>query len=139
MPRFSDFITASGAKGTEVAVPCEVPAISITRRQLADELVAAGCSEQVVRNAVVVLSELLMNAMIHGVPDEEDRVCARWWVIDGVVAVSVTDAGGTGLPRLERASLSDAGGRGLLVVDAVSASWTVDTSDGTTVTAIVRD
>lgn len=127
-------------------VPCEVTAITVLRRRFASALMddaPAGLSPgtaRFVHDAVMVLSELAMNALIHGTPDEDGFIQVAWWrTSDAAVTVQVRDQGGQSVPHLEQAEEDAAGGRGLALVAALSREWGVvtDIRGGTVVSATI--
>lgn len=87
----------------------------------------------VVADLQLVVTELVTNAYLHGQPPV--RFCLLHPSDDGVVRVEVTDRG-PGLPRVRRPESTTQHGRGLLLVEACSVRWGVDTGpDGKTVWA----
>jgi len=75
---------------------------------------------QLMEDLLVVTSELLTNAVIHGVGPIELSVST---LAEGV-EVSVSDSGG-GNPRLRPGPASEEGGRGLMLVAALVDDWGV--------------
>lgn len=89
----------------------------------ARELVTAACahlSRDVADVVRVVVSELVANAVLHGLPE----IVLLYEIGHDLVRVEVTD-GHPQPPRQLRASLSALGGRGLLIVNALSRRWGV--------------
>jgi anti-sigma regulatory factor (Ser/Thr protein kinase) len=77
----------------------------------------------------VVVSELVANAVLHGLPE----IVLLYEIGPDLVRVEVTD-GHPQPPRQLRASLSALDGRGLLIVNALSRRWgVVLLDDGKTV------
>jgi anti-sigma regulatory factor (Ser/Thr protein kinase) len=136
---------------TSLLVPHAPTSAALVRRALVDDLQSRDLPEQVVDDAVLVLSELVGNAVRHGsplpgarVPDPAVRV--SWWVAGGAVHLEVCD-GGPGLPgdsgherlgavgRGETAAvdgtadlalgapLAAEGGRGLPIIDLLTSRW----------------
>lgn len=111
------------------------------RVELQYELEAASRAREVVSDACahlprgaadvirVVVSELVSNAVLHGLPE----VVLAYEIGPDLVRVEVSD-GHQRPPRQVRASRSALGGRGLLIVDALSRRWGVTLlDDGKTV------
>jgi len=77
-------------------------------------------------DALVMVSELVTNAVQHGKPD----VTLRFWLRSDRLTVAVTDRGGGTVPRTNRVPGRDQqSGRGLLIVDALAARWGVSRTD----------
>lgn len=123
---------------TTLLVPHDGSSASDVRHALQRELQAHGVPRDVIDDALLVVSELLGNAVRHGAPLGGDTVRATWWVAGGSVHLEVCD-GGPGLPgppgevrlgaRLRAADddgalpLGIETGRGLPIVDLLSARW----------------
>ncbi|MBS41894.1 MAG: hypothetical protein CMH83_01710 [Nocardioides sp.] len=121
---------------TWLTLEVDVDEVGAARRRLIDQLESAGHDVVFVRDAGAVLSELLMNAMIHGVPDDDGHVHAGWrFDRDGSLELEVRDSGGYDVPTPRAAGDADGSGRGLTIVDGTCTSWDVDTTDGTVVRA----
>lgn len=74
---------------------------------------------------LLIVSELVTNAIRHGRPLATDgTVHVDWTVTDRGVGIEVTD-GGDGLPRAATQSDQGEGGRGLALVDALATRWGV--------------
>lgn len=124
---------------TTLLVPHARSSAGEVRRLLTHELRAQQVPQHVVDDALLVVSELLGNAVRHGRPLPGGVVRAGWWVAGGAVHVEVCDGGpglpgdpgevrigarlrdpdGGGLPLWDGAE----GGRGLPIVDLLSARW----------------
>ena len=102
------------------------------------ELTAAGIFDGVVCDAVLVVSELLSNAIRHARPLPGSSLRLAWALTDGAVEIAVTDGGSATRPITAQATVSSLGGRGLDIVDYLARSWGVRTDDsGLTVWAVV--
>jgi serine/threonine-protein kinase RsbW len=98
---------------------------------LAGHDVASG----LVRDAGLVVHELVVNAVRHGAPGPEGTV-ELWCVVEtGSVEVSVVDGGAEGDVEVLAPDDERPTGRGLVMVEGLSRSWSVDRSTGTRVTA----
>jgi len=80
----------------------------------------------VVDNAVLLVSELVGNAVLHGRAMREGGVRVSWSLGSEELLLRVTDGGGGRLPRARQASGTALSGRGLSIVDALSQSWGVE-------------
>jgi anti-sigma regulatory factor (Ser/Thr protein kinase) len=121
-----------------VFLPCAPASVAVARRRLAAELTAAGVFEGVVGDAVLVVSELLSNAIRHARPLPGAKLLLAWALADGAVEVAVSDGGASTRPMTAQATVSSLGGRGLGIVEYLAKSWGVRTDDtGLTVWAVV--
>jgi len=101
----------------------------VARRRLTAELTAAGIFDGVVCDAVLVVSELLSNAIRHARPLPGSKLRLAWALTDGAVEIAVTDGGAATRPMTAQATVSSLGGRGLDIVDYLARSWGVRTDD----------
>jgi anti-sigma regulatory factor (Ser/Thr protein kinase) len=125
------------AAGT-VLLPCAPASVGVARRRLAADLTAAGIFDGAVRDAVLVVSELLSNAIRHARPLPGESVQVAWAVDDDAVEVAVSDGGAPTRPSPGQPSLSSLGGRGLGIVEYLSRRWGVRSDDaGLTVWAVL--
>lgn len=82
-----------------------------------------GLTGDLLDTAALVVSELFTNAVVHA---RGDRVVVGLRTAEGVVRISVEDQGrAADGPQLCRTPRGEHG-RGLLLVDAVSAAWGVE-------------
>jgi anti-sigma regulatory factor (Ser/Thr protein kinase) len=127
------------AAGT-VLLPCTPASVAVARQRLAAELTAAGIFDAVVGDSVLVVSELLSNAIRHARPLPGSKLLLAWELDDGAVEVAVSDGGAATRPMLAQATVSSLGGRGLDIVEYLTRSWGVRTDDtGLTVWAVVAE
>jgi anti-sigma regulatory factor (Ser/Thr protein kinase) len=81
---------------------------------------------EVAGDAAVIVSELVTNALQHGLRDlspVRDQVELIWWRRAGQVICMVTDPGAEPPVMVEQPDPFAEQGRGLHVVDALSATW----------------
>jgi serine/threonine-protein kinase RsbW len=116
-----------------VTVPHEGHGVSLARHAFAKELASAGVSDEVRQDAVLVMSELVSNAVKHGAPLPDGQVRVRWLITDESVHVEITDGGAVTRPNPAVATVFALGGRGLDIVRLISREWGV-TQDGDSVT-----
>lgn len=125
---------------TTLLVPHDGTSAAAARRALSRDLSQHGVPAEVVDDALLVLSELVGNAVRHGSPLPGGDVRVGWWVAGGAVHLEVCD-GGPGIVPGDPGTLRlgarlrdpDAdvlavphpaeGGRGLPLVDLLSARW----------------
>jgi anti-sigma regulatory factor (Ser/Thr protein kinase) len=121
-----------------VLLPCAPASVAVARRRLAADLTAAGIYAGAVGDAVLVVSELLSNAIRHARPLPGANVQVAWAVDGGSVEVAVSDGGALTRPRPTQPTVSSLGGRGLDIVEYLARSWGIRTDDcGLTVWAIL--
>lgn len=81
-----------------------------------------GCS---VDDCVLLLSELVTNAVLHGDDSGDGTIRVEWWRIGEQLQVDVDGPGRPERIRTRRPGPHEEGGRGLLLVDTLADSWTV--------------
>jgi len=113
----------------ELTVPRWAGAPNVARAQARDWCEACNLPERKCDTVVLLLSEIVMNAVMHAdAPREEPvRITAD---MDGVVQVAVTDAGARFPARSDRAR---AGGFGMAIVDGEAERWGIERDGGTRV------
>jgi anti-sigma regulatory factor (Ser/Thr protein kinase) len=105
---------------TSLYLPSTVHAPGLARRFV--EVQAVEFTHDLVENALVLVSELVSNAVRHGAAPIALHVLADVRVL----RIEVHDAGaGVPAPTRPPALETDIGGRGLLIVAAISSSWGV--------------
>jgi anti-sigma regulatory factor (Ser/Thr protein kinase) len=94
-----------------------------------------------VDDCVLVISELVTNAVLYGEAEEEWRVRVEWWRDGASLHVAVHNPGAPA--RVQRRSPGEDSehGRGLWLVDALTDSWQVGPSDfgGAVVSFVMAD
>lgn len=89
-------------------------------------------------DCLLMISELVTNAVTYGEAEEEWRVRVDWWRAGSSLIVRVHNPGTPSGVHLCRASSEDLHGRGLALVDALADHWSVGPSPyGGTVVAFV--
>jgi len=130
----------TGARHLEAAVCVSVPhepiSVRVARHAFAAELAAARVSPRERDDGLLVLSELVSNAIKHAAPLPDGSIAVRWQISDDLLHIEITDGGATTQPEANVAARSALGGRGLDIVRTVSSDWGV-TEDGATVTVTV--
>jgi anti-sigma regulatory factor (Ser/Thr protein kinase) len=134
----------AGAGGKEVRtssvvhLPCAPASVALARRALSDDLRAAGVFDSAVRDAVLVISELLSNAILHAYPLPGERLQVAWAVDGTSVEVAVSDGGSATVPHAGHPSPSSINGRGLSIVEHLCQTWGIRADEiGLTVWAVV--
>lgn len=128
--------------GVAIELASTVGSVPHARHLVAEDLRRAGLAAPVVENALIVVTELVTNAVLHAQPlargGTAPSVSLRWAVVGDTVMIDVTDGGGRQRPRLRRPSSAEDAGRGLSIVDAVTLEWGVRAEPGrVTVHALV--
>ena len=116
-------------------LPFEPATASIARTKLASFLTLNGASPQVIDDALIVLSEMVANAVSHGDPAEDGTIELSWSIAQGLLEISVHDGGQAASLQpidFDEDSLS---GRGLSIIARVADRWWVDMTQGTRVNA----
>jgi anti-sigma regulatory factor (Ser/Thr protein kinase) len=112
--------------------------VALARKALSDELRAAGVFDHAVADAVLVISELLSNAILHAYPLPGERLQVAWDVNASSVEVAVSDGGSPTVPHAGHPAPSSISGRGLRIVEHLCKTWGVRTDDvGLTVWAVL--
>jgi len=106
-----------------LAVTYEPASAARVRHSIADDLANRDITQESVEDVVLVASELVGNAVLHGTRTDGDLDVA-WDVERDAVVVQVLD-GSPELPRRRTATPRDTGGRGLSIVAAISLDWGV--------------
>ncbi|GLW05212.1 ATP-binding protein [Microtetraspora sp. NBRC 13810] len=95
-------------------------------REWARDLLAGRLATPVLDDALLLLSEIVTNAIAHSDSGRtpEERVTVRVIRVSGGVHVEVTDAGSaTTAPAVRVPGPEDEGGRGLWLVDLLATAW----------------
>ncbi|NED98810.1 ATP-binding protein [Phytoactinopolyspora halotolerans] len=119
-----------------------VSSVPKARHAVAADLHSVGVPQSVLDNVLLVVTELVSNAILHAKPiqlsEAEVGVILRWTVSDRHVLIDVTDGGSADTPRVKRPESAEPEGRGLAIVEAVARNWSVRSADDrVTVQAVV--
>jgi anti-sigma regulatory factor (Ser/Thr protein kinase) len=116
-------------------LPFEMATPSIARTKLAGFLTINRAPATIIDDALIVMSEMIANAVSHGLPTEDGTIEISWTLDGDLLELSVYDAGNGGSLKpidFDEDSLS---GRGLSIINRVADRWWVDMSKGTRVNA----
>ena len=122
----------SSTTSTALMLPFEVASARKARRRLDADLRDAGVSADDLHDALLVLSELVGNALRHARPLTSGTLRVAWTWGPDKLEVAVTDGGGPTHPRTLDLPATALGGRGLAIVDDLSRTWGVHRGEGST-------
>ncbi|GAA3121631.1 ATP-binding protein [Nonomuraea salmonea] len=107
-----------------VLLPYAPSSVAVARQRLSTDLQDSGVFTAAIDDAVLVVSELLSNALRHAHPLPSGMVRVAWLRSDDHIEVAVSDGGAATEPRAGRPTLSSLGGPGGLgIVEYVAESW----------------
>ena len=109
-----------------MTLPCEPQSARVARRELERLLRAAGWAPLDIDRALLAVTELVANAVVHARTD----VMVRCRMGAGL-RLEVTDAAGDAALRPRFAAPEQTGGRGLSLVETVCLGWGVERGPGT--------
>jgi anti-sigma regulatory factor (Ser/Thr protein kinase) len=110
----------------------DVTAPAIARSAVADQLMELGVDGSFGQTVVLLVSEVVSNAVRHSNGPEQAPISLDARVTDRAVRIAVTDAGGGFEPRpRDPERLGE--GYGLYLVAKAASAWGVDSEGGTTV------
>lgn len=118
-----------------ICLPFGMSTPGVARTRLAAFLTVHRASATVIDDALIVISEMIANAVRHGEPNASGMIDISWSINGDLLELSVQDAGeGASLKPIDfdEDSLS---GRGLSIINRVADRWWVDMSAGTRVNA----
>lgn len=120
---------ASHHRSDVFGFPAVPAAVGLVRRNVRELLVRWGVGEATVDNAVIVVSELVTNAVMH---TASERIVCRVRAHGGRLHIEVQDENHDETrPARCRPGPDDQSGRGLVLVDGLSSDWGVrDAPDG---------
>jgi anti-sigma regulatory factor (Ser/Thr protein kinase) len=128
--------SAHSAHGAfSVRLPAVLGSARVARQLLGELLAQVRTPDRLVREAQLVLHELVMNGVTHGESDEHGDIGVCCALSENDVRLCVQDEGTTGRVAAKPPTKDQDSGRGLAIVAALSESWRVDRSHGTAVSA----
>lgn len=118
-----------------IRLPFALSTAGIARTKLAGFLTIHRVRSTVIDDALLVLGEMIANALRHGVPTSDGTVEITWSISGDLLELSVYDAGMGG--SLQPIDFDDdsLNGRGLSIIGRVADRWWVDMDRGTRVNA----
>ena len=122
---------AACAELGRASIPSDVAAPAGARTALRAWLAEGSVPAGVVRDALLLVSELVANSVVHAGAPPGSLIGVRSGSTDTVVWFEVRDAGRTG--SVARREPQPSSGLGLNYLDAAASRWGVSYGDGTTV------
>ncbi len=107
----------------------------IARTRLAGFLTLHRSSNAVIDDALIVISEMIANAVSHGAPDKDGTIEISWSIKNSLLELSVLDGGAGGSLTPIDFDADSLSGRGLSIINRVADRWWVDMTKGTRVNA----
>jgi serine/threonine-protein kinase RsbW len=118
-----------------VRLPFAPSTPGIARTRLAAFLTIHHASNDVIDDALIVISEMIANAVSHGVPGQDGTIEISWAINGTLLEMSVLDGGVGGHLAPVDFDEDSLSGRGLSIINRVADRWWVDMSAGTRVNA----
>ena len=118
-----------------IRLPFETSTPSIARTKLAGFLTVNQAPSEAIDNALIVISEMIANAVCHGAPTPDGKIEISWSIRNGLLEISVYDAGQAAALTPVDFDEDSLSGRGLSIISRIADRWWVDVSDGTRVNA----
>lgn len=109
----------------------------LARAAVRDLLAQYQTTDELRHDAALVVYELISNAVTHGLPEADGKVSMTCEVHGEDLVVVVTDGGTAGEVAIGDLDQEAGRGRGLAIVEALTSSWSVDRSRGTSIRAVV--
>lgn len=129
--------TAPGVRPPALLLPFTSRSVAVARRALITAMRGQGLSKDFTDDAVLVLSELISNALRHARPLQGtarrfsgEAIRVAWSIGADEVHLEVTDGGASTRPRLGAPTRSATGGRGLHIVRDLTSDWGVVEESG---------
>jgi len=116
-------------------LPFAGPSPSIARRRLLTFLRAHGIDRALTDDALLVLAEMVANAVAHGAPRPDGTVEVRWTLGAQELVLSVEDGGHPGPLYAHHVDVTAVSGRGLAIIERLADRWWVESDGGTRVCA----
>ena len=118
-----------------VRLPFAPSTPGMVRTRLAGFLTVHRASNDVIDDALIVISEMIANAVSHGVPDHDGAIEISWSINGTLLELSVLDGGMGGHLKPVDFDHDSLSGRGLSIISRVADRWWVDMTAGTRVNA----
>ena len=113
-------------QGEQLHIPFSASAARTARHHLSSFLHEQNLAQPVVDDALVVISELVANAVRHATPQPDGSLGVSWALADGALVLTVADGGSSRAPQMVSATTEAEGGRGLSIVSLLARRWWVE-------------
>lgn len=118
-----------------ICLPFVMSTPGIARTRLAAFLTVHRASSAEIDDALIVISEMIANAVSHGAPDADGSMEISWSLNGDLLELSVQDSGQGGSLKPVDFDEDSLSGRGLSIINRVADRWWVDMTAGTRVNA----
>lgn len=119
----------------DLSLPHEPTTPGVARTKLAAFLTVNRAPTEVIDDALIVLSEMIANAVSHGVPNDDGSIEIFWELTASTLHVVVADGGSGAKLRALELDEDSLGGRGLAIINKVADRWWVEETPHTSVHA----
>ena len=126
-----------GPARAPLEIPHERTGVRLARHAVADQLTAVGVRDETCDDALLVLSELVSNAVTHAAPLPNGGITVGWTVLTDALHLEITDGGAVTSPQASVPTLLSGSGRGLDIVRTICRAWGV--SEGETSVTVWAD
>jgi len=110
-------------------LPNHPESVGRARRWVRAMLTADGCCEDAIDTALLIMSELATNGLIHGSQHRSDTITIVCEVDSHILTIGVIDYG-SGQPAILDAGEDAEFGRGLALVEDMADDWGQESCDG---------
>ncbi len=119
-------------------IPCAPSSVAVVRQRLREWMGQHAAAPEFIEDARVVVSELVANSVRHAQPLDDGQIVVSWGLDPRGLELTVTDGGGSTVPRAVEAPSSALSGRGMTIVGVLSLDWWAErTAARSTVHAIL--
>lgn len=119
----------------KIRLPFEPSTPNMVRTKLAGYLTVNRAPSNVIDNALIVVSEMIANAVSHGVPTDDGMLEISWNLKPELLELCVSDSGQAKSMTPIAFDDDSLSGRGLSIIKKVADRWWVDSTEGTSVHA----
>jgi len=117
--------TAEGGIVASLSLRHSPASAATARRSVASAFQRAGLTADQAFDAALIASELVGNAVRHGLPLPSGQITVQWTLEADSYYIAVTDGGNASRVAPQTAEPHSTNGRGLMIVAALSRDWGV--------------